>query len=59
MLKFERCTFFIYLPLPHHSPKTFFVNFLELFLFSLILYLIFTIIFLEVTKKKRIFAART
>ncbi len=41
MLKFERCTFFIYLPLPHHSPKTFFVN------------------FLEVTKEKRIFAART
>jgi len=30
---------------------------IALFLFSLILYLIFTIIFLEVTKKKRIFAA--
>lgn len=29
---------------------------IALFLFSLILYLIFTIIFLEVTKKKRIFA---
>jgi hypothetical protein len=27
------------------------------FLFSIILYLIFTIIFLEVTKEKRIFAA--
>ena len=31
---------------------------IALFLFSLILYLIFTIIFLEVTKEKRIFAAR-
>ena len=30
---------------------------IALFLFSLILYLIYTIIFLEVTKKKRIFAA--
>lgn len=30
---------------------------IALFLFSLILYLIFTIIFLEVTNKKRIFAA--
>lgn len=30
---------------------------IALFLFSLILYLIFTIIFLEVTKKKRIFAS--
>lgn len=32
---------------------------IALFLFSLILYLIFTINFLEVTNKKRIFAART
>lgn len=24
-----RCTFFVSLPLPHHSPKTFFINFLE------------------------------
>ena len=30
---------------------------IALFLFSIILYLIFTIIFLEVTNKKRIFAA--
>lgn len=30
---------------------------IALFLFSLILYLIYTIIFLEVTKKKRIFAS--
>ena len=30
---------------------------IALFLFSLILYLIFTIIFLEVTKKMRIFAS--
>ena len=32
---------------------------IALFLFPIILYLIFTIIFLEVTNKKRIFAART
>jgi hypothetical protein len=32
---------------------------IALFLFSIILYLIFTINFLEVTNKKRIFAART
>ena len=32
---------------------------IALFLFSIILYHIFTINFLEVTNKKRIFAART
>lgn len=32
---------------------------IALFLFSIILYLIFTINFLEITNKKRIFAART